>query len=115
MTLRALPDEADGLRVLAATGELDAAVVPALLPRAASLVAGARAVALDLSGATFLDSGGVRLVDHLARACAAGGAPFRVVAPRGTRPRRVLELVGMADALAVDDLGTAVTALRAAG
>ena len=111
MSLTRLPDE-DGVRVLRAEGDLDAVTAPPLLPGVPTLVAGARAVVLDLSDVPFFDSSGVRLLDRLARACSATGAPLRVVAPPGTRPRRVLEIVGLAPALAVDDLATVVAALR---
>lgn len=94
MTL--LPDDAsDPTRVLRASGELDAVVVPGLLPRLPDLVAGARAVVLELSDVVFFDSSGVRLVDRLARTCAGLGLPLRVVAPVGSVARRVLELVGL--------------------
>jgi anti-anti-sigma factor len=109
MSLLALPD-ADGVRVLRASGELDVEVVPPLLPGIPALVAGAGAVVLDLSLVEFFDSSGVRLVDVLARACA--GLPLRVAAPPGTPARRVLELVGMVDGLVSDDVDSAVAAVR---
>ena len=109
MSLLALPD-ADGVRVLRASGEFDVAVVPPLLPGLPALVAGAPAVVLDLSLVEFFDSSGVRLVDALARAC--DGVPLRVAAPPGTPARRVLELVGLVDGLVEDDLDAAVDAVR---
>ncbi len=96
-----------GLRVLRAAGELDVQVVPALLSAVPGLVAGAPSVVLDLTDVTFLDSSGVRLVDRLTRECGQAGAAFRVVAPRGNRARRVLELVGLAGLL-TDDLPAGV-------
>ena len=98
----------DGVRVLAASGEMDVTVAPAILPEVPALVSGARAVVLDLSALTFFDSAGVRLVDQLARECARGGEPFAVVAPPAGPSRRVLELVGLADALVVDDVEAAL-------
>jgi anti-sigma B factor antagonist len=111
MKLQAEADRTDGVRVLAARGELDAAVAPAMIPEVAHLVAGATGVVLDLSALTFFDSAGVRLVDQMARACARVAAPFRVVAPPRAPSRRVLELVGLAEPLAVDDVATALAAV----
>jgi anti-anti-sigma factor len=111
VSLTRLPDD-DGVRVLRAEGDLDAVTAPRLLPAVPALVTGARAVVLDLSRVPFFDSSGVRLLDRLVRACSAQGAPLRVVSPAGTPPRRVLEIVGLAPALAVDDLPSAVAALR---
>lgn len=103
----------DGVRVLTGQGEMDVTVAPAILPEVPALVAGARAVVLDLSGLTFFDSAGVRLVDQLARECARHREPFAVVAPPLGPTRRVLELVGLADALAVDDLPAALERVAA--
>jgi hypothetical protein len=41
--------------------------------------------------------------------------PFRVVAPPGGPTRRVLELVGMAEAVASDDLAAAILAVTHPG
>jgi anti-sigma B factor antagonist len=101
--------------VLRARGELDVAVVPDLLPQLPAMVSAAEAVVLDLTAVTFFDSSGVRLVDQLTRECGARATPFRVVAPPGGPTRRVLELVGMADALASDDLAAAIRAVHRPG
>jgi anti-sigma B factor antagonist len=111
MTLITLPDRGDGVRLLCASGELDVAVVPAMLPDVPDLVAAARGVVLDLSDVTFFDSSGVRLLDRIAAECQRAAASFRVVAPPGSAPRRVLELVGLVD-LVADDLATAVGAVQ---
>lgn len=111
MTVEQVPGD-DGLRVLRAAGELDVLGVAPLLEQVPVLVDGASGVVLDLSEVSFFDSSGVRLTDSLSRACAEAGAGFCVVAPPGSRGRRVLELVGMADGLAEDDLQSALTALR---
>jgi anti-sigma B factor antagonist len=111
MTLETVRDH-DGIRVLRGAGDLDVAVVPALLPEVAALVAGAAGVVLDLTDVTFFDSSGVRLVDRLSRTCAKDGVPFRVVAPVGRPARRVLEIVGMAGPLVADDLLAAVAQVR---
>ncbi|MEX2289457.1 MAG: STAS domain-containing protein [Mycobacteriales bacterium] len=112
MTLEEVSGEdLHGVRVLRAHGELDVVTTRALLGDPAALTGGGPLV-LDLSAATFLDSAGVRLVDRLARECAQSGGYFRVVAPPGSRARRVLEVVGLAGALASDDLPAAVAQVR---
>jgi anti-anti-sigma factor len=100
--------ETDGVRVLRATGDLDARSVPPLLEQVPALVGGAGAVVLDLSSVPFFDSSGVRLLDRVARTCGRSGVPFRAVAPPGTPARRVLDLVGLGPLLASDDLTTAL-------
>jgi anti-sigma B factor antagonist len=113
MTLHAMrAQDGDGVTVLRARGELDVAVVPALLPQLPELVSAADAVVLDLTAVTFFDSSGVRLVDRLARECARAQAPFRVVAPPRTPSRQVLDIVGLTDALASDDLAAALSFVR---
>ena len=112
MTVEHVTSSDGGLRVLRASGELDVLGVTPLLESVDDLVKGAHAVVLDLSAVTFFDSSGVRLVDVLSRRSAEAGASFRVVAPPGSRSRRVLELVGLADELAEDDLDTALAGLR---
>ena len=108
MTLEALPERPDGVRLVCARGEIDVVVAPALIADLPGLLEGATGVVLDLSGVTFFDSAGVRLVDQLARECARGGEPFAVVSPPRNPSRRVLELVGLADALVVDDVAAAL-------
>lgn len=102
------------MRVLHVTGELDVQVAPGLLRDVPDLVSGAVAVVLDLTRVTFLDSSGLRLVDRLARSCAAVGTAFRVAAPPESPSRRVLDLVGFSEPLASDDLDAAVKAVGAA-
>jgi anti-sigma B factor antagonist len=111
MSIETLSDSA-GLRVLRATGEVDVATAPPLLVQVPQLAAGARAVVLDTTQVSFFDSSGVRVLDRLARTCGAAGVPLRVVAPPGSATRRVLEMVGMVDGLAEDDLDSAVAAVR---
>ncbi|NHC14288.1 STAS domain-containing protein [Motilibacter deserti] len=102
----------DAPQVLHASGELDAATVPALLEQVPDLLAGACGVVLDLRDVTFFDSSGVRLVDVVARQCARRGVPVAAVAPPGHLARRVLEMVGMAESFVVDGIDEAFTAVR---
>lgn len=112
MTLDPVDSGVDGVRLLHPVGDLDVTRSPALLEDVQALVRGASGLVLDLADVGFFDSAGVRLVDRLARECDRAGAAFRVVAPPGSRCRRLLELVGMAGPLAVDDRAAAVDAVR---
>ena len=115
MSVEIVPGGSDGVRVLRAAGELDVAVVPGMLAGVPALVAGAAAVVLDLTAVTFFDSSGVRLVDRVARECGREGAGFRVVARPGLTSRRVLEIVGFAGPLVVDDVAAALAAVQGGG
>lgn len=109
MTLEALPPH-DGVRVLRVTGELDVLSAQPLYDQVTALVDDEPLV-LDLTGVTFLDSSGVHVLDRLARAhCARSG--FRVVAPPGGRPRRVLDIVGIGAGVIADSLDQALAQLR---
>ena len=110
MSIEPLPMSGDGVEVLHARGELDVTVVPTVLSRVPEMLEGASGVVLDLTDVTFCDSSGIRLVDRLARECSRAGAVFRVVAPPGSAGRRILDLVGLAEGLAADDLPAAVAA-----
>ena len=111
ITLDARPRDDHGTVILHGKGDIDAAVAPTLRPRVPALIAGARAVVVDLSAVTFFDSSGVRLLDDIARECGHHNTPLRVVAPPCTPTRRVLEIVGMAIPLAVNTLKDALTAV----
>jgi anti-sigma B factor antagonist len=111
MTVETVADGPAGVRVLRASGELDIAVAPELVARAAELVEGAAGVVLDLATVTFIDSAGVRLVDRFARECARRDVRFVAVAPPHGRPRRVLEIVGFGPPLVVDELSTAIASV----
>ena len=112
MTFEWLPEQ-DGVLLLRASGEVDVVTTAGVHERVAELVRGATGLVLDLSAVTFFDSSGVTMVDRLARACRRAGAGCAVVAPPGTRGRRVLEVVGMAAGLVHDDLPAARAAAGA--
>lgn len=94
MKVRAVPDE-DGVRLLQAEGELDVVTAVRVGDELPGLLDGARSVVLDLTGVSFLDSAGVRLVDGLTRRCDRAQVAFALVAPAGGRARRALDLAGM--------------------
>ena len=115
MTLDPVDSGIEGVRLLHPVGDLDVTRAPALLEDVQALVRGAAGVVVDLSDVTFFASAGVRLVDRLARECDRAGTVFRVVAPPGSRCRRLLELVGMAGQLATNDRAAAIDAVRTSG
>lgn len=54
------------------------------------------ALGVDLTGVTFMDSSGIRVLVQTARAAAAGGTEFFLVCPLANRPvRHVLEILQM--------------------
>ena len=112
MTLEPVDSGVAGVRLLHPVGELDLTTAPPLLEDVQALVRGASGLVVDLSDVTFFDSAGIRLVDRFARECDRAGATFRVVAPPGSRCRRLLELVGMAGSVTSDDLAAAIDAVR---
>jgi anti-anti-sigma factor len=90
-----------GRAVIGVTGELDIASVGRLEPAVrAELPQGP--VVLDLSGLSFMDSSGVRLIDTLLREADAEGwtLTFRSGLQRGVR--QVLEITGMLAVLPLD-------------
>jgi anti-anti-sigma factor len=56
----------------------------------------AKGLVLDLSGVTFLDSTGLRLLFRLARRLGDRQQSLRLVVPEGARIRRVLDFAGVA-------------------
>lgn len=114
MTIDPVPGGPDDVRVLRASGELDVVTWQEEVGGVPSLVPPDRPLVLDLTDVTFFDSAGVRMLDALARESAKYGQSFRVVAPPASRSRRVLDLVGLGDGLACDDLATALGQVRGA-
>jgi anti-anti-sigma factor len=68
-----------------------------------ALDSGARAVELDLSGVTFLDSSGLNGLLNTARDVHRRGATLSCNAPHGGEPRVVIDLAGVAKLLNVPD------------
>jgi anti-anti-sigma factor len=87
----------DGQRTLALSGELDLAsfwlMDHPLLQIGAD---GAKSFTLDLSGLTFIDSAGVRVVLAARGLCAARGCEFSVI-PGPAHVQRVFEVGGLID------------------
>ena len=87
------------------SGVIDLSNVEALGARLERAVTNhALGLVLDLSGVTYLDSTGVRLIYRLARELGDRQQSLRLVVPDGSRIRRVLVLAGVASvALVVQD------------
>jgi anti-anti-sigma factor len=81
--------------VAGVTGEIDIANADTLEQAIAGQVdQQAHGLVLDLAGLRFMDSSGVHLLFHLLRMLSQRGQGLAIVMPRGTPPRRVLELSG---------------------
>lgn len=92
-------------------GEIDRANADGLERVVLRRTVGAKAVVVDLSGVSYLDSAGVRLLDHLLRAFGQRRAPMRLVAPPGGPVRVVLRIVAFGEGIVDDDVPTALGAL----
>jgi anti-anti-sigma factor len=92
---------ADGVDVLAVSGEIDVASTARLIPALNDLVtSGERSVVVDLSDVAFMDSTGLALLLNTLRRVTRRGHGFAVVCPPGP-VRRVFEVTDMLDTLRV--------------
>ena len=88
--------------VAALVGEVDLSNVDDLGERLEQAVSNrAQGLVLDLSGVTYLDRTGVRLIYQLARRLGDRQQRLRLVVPDESRIRRVLQLAGVASAVQV--------------
>ena len=85
-----------GVAVVGIDGEIDLATLAPLREAVLARCGGARAVVLDLSGATFFGAEGCRLLEELGRSLGENGGSVRAVAPAGSPARRTLDLVPVA-------------------
>ncbi len=104
-------DERDGIVVATVTGEIDLAnaaeVERAVIGAAAT---GRVGLVVDLSAVTFLDSSGVRFLDHVV-AQQPPDRPLIVVATESGRARFTLRLCGFPDELLRPDLAATLLEL----
>lgn len=84
---------------LHATGELDAASAQELAAVFGREARPGRALALDLSGVTFIDSSGLRAIASEARRYHQSDTPFRISASSES-VHRILEMTGLDSLLA---------------
>ena len=104
-----------GTVIVDARGEIDLSNATELT-RAVEDAAAQGSVILDLTSVTFIDSTGVRELFRLRRRLSEDGTSFRVVVPMGAPIRRVLTLLDVPSAVAVDDcLDDALLRLQVAG
>ncbi len=98
MTLGDVHVQSDGdWPVARLSGEVDLSNVDALGVRIERAVSNrAQGLVLDLSGLTFLDSTGLRLLFGLARQLGDRQQVLRLVVPEHSRLTRVLEIAGVA-------------------
>jgi anti-sigma B factor antagonist len=102
--------ERDGVLVAGLTGEIDLSNATALEERIVAAAGAEVPLVVDLTAVTFLDSAGVRLLDHLVAARQPAPA-IRVVAPAGGRVAFTLRLCGFRTELVAPDLDSGVTDL----
>ena len=94
-------ERTDDETVVRLVGEIDLSLRERGAVALDAIRAAGRPVVLDLSGVTFIDSSGVSFLLQCRKACARDDLPFRVQdVPVGAR--RVLEVLGLTDVLAVD-------------
>lgn len=104
-------EQRDGVVIARVTGDVDlsnAAQVESAVLAAAETSRGA--IVVDLTAAPFLDSAGVRCLDHLLATCGRNRRVL-VVAEEHGRARFTLRLCGFPDDLLRDQLAAAVAEL----
>lgn len=92
----------DGIEVVALTGEHDLGTVPEVREAFEAAADGNRALVVDLSSATFVDSSILGAVLEARRLAGETGRGFAVACEGAEEPvRRVLEVTGLAEELPV--------------
>ncbi|MFW3171337.1 STAS domain-containing protein [Geodermatophilus sp. CPCC 206100] len=82
---------ASGRPALSVRGELDVATAPRLTEAVESLLSqGPRALVVDLTATTFLDSSGARCLAMVARRALGADVALQVVCPRSNSPVRLV-------------------------
>ena len=75
----------DDTTVIRFVGEIDITNVDAVSAQVGPLWADAKALALDFTDLTYVDSAGVRFIDDLACRCEQRGTQFLIVVPKAAR------------------------------
>lgn len=105
--------ERDGVRVIAAAGELDMSNVGALRDATLGLPNDALGLVIDLRSASFIDSATIGLLFELRGALGRRRQALRVVCASGSTPRRVLEMMAFdPETLGEPDPDVAIEAIR---
>ena len=95
------------------SGEIDLSNAGAVEDQVTGGLAGATAVAVDLSGLGYLDSAGLALLSRLAGRLAAAAGSLRLVVPPDAVVGRTLSVSGLAAAIPVDETVEAALAALA--
>ena len=93
-------------------GEIDLSNAPAIGREIVRHAGGAKAVVIDLTAVSFLDSAGVRLLDALVGDLDQLGTPIRLVVGETGPARMTLQLCAFRDDLLATDLDRAAEELR---
>jgi anti-anti-sigma factor len=96
-----MDDGADGgVASARIVGDIDMSNAPDIGGRILDAVPSeATGLVIDMSAVAYLDSSGVRMLTDLSRRLGWRAQTLSVIAPDGTRTRRVLSLTGVADSL----------------
>lgn len=100
-----------GIDVVRLAGEIDLANAGLIGREVAAQTIEARAVLIDLTAVSFLDSAGVRLLDTLVAAMSDRQTPIRLVVAESGAVRMTLRLCAFREELLDSDLTAAATAL----
>ncbi|WP_165872893.1 STAS domain-containing protein [Nocardioides jejuensis] len=94
----------EDVRIARVSGEIDLSNARAVLEAIGDAVrSGATSIVVDLSGVTFLDSSGIAMLFRLQQRIAYSRQELRLVVPRGSTVRRVLELARVPDLIPIQD------------
>ena len=99
--------ESGGRVVATLLGEIDLDNADRCEAEIRAAAEGATTLVVDLSGVTFFDSQGVRMLDHLVQAAEGAGQTVRVVAPDPGPARFVLRICAFREDLLVGALDAA--------
>jgi anti-anti-sigma factor len=95
------------------SGEIDLSNAGAVEDRVTGGLGGSTAVAVDLSGLSYLDSAGLALLSRLAGRLAELSGTLRLVVAPGALVGRTVSISGLASAIPVDDTVEAALAALA--
>ena len=94
-------------------GEIDLSNAVAHGEAIAAGVSGAGGLVVDLSGVTYFDSAGMRMLDSLVGACQEAGLKMCVVAPDHSAPRFILRICAWPAGMLAETVDEAIAAVSA--
>jgi anti-anti-sigma factor len=108
-------EDHDGVTVAVVSGEVDMSSVERVAAAVTNLSNLAIGLVVDLRLVSYLDSAGISLLHDLALRLRRRSQILIIVSPRGSPPRRMLELTALdAQAVVLEALEPAIEAIRAA-